>query len=119
MLIEIRDDVIWAKHLMADPDLYHAVLNLRENETMRLSVDGVVGKWTKMRTGSDGRPTPGIKPIGAMATVWKRLQQRRGEKIAVRRPDDEGDAWLRMADMTFEEWYSAEDEEAFGDLRPL
>ncbi|EHK57462.1 hypothetical protein [Allomesorhizobium alhagi] len=119
MLIEIRDDVIWAKHLKASPALYNAVVNLPEEETINLAVDGIVGKWARMRTGADGRPTLGIKPVGAMATVWKRLQERRGEKVRVSWPDDEEDAWLRLADTTFEEWYSAEDEEAFGDLRPL
>jgi hypothetical protein len=119
MLVEIRDDVIWAKHLARDPILYKTIINLADGETIRLSVDGIVGKWAKMRTGSDGRPTPGIKPVGAMATVWKRLQARRGEKVRVTWPDAEEAAWLRLADLTFEEWYSAEDEEAFGDLQPL
>ncbi len=119
MQIEIRDDVIWAKHLRASRALYDAVIKLPEDETISLMVDGIVGKWAKMRVGADGRPTQGIKPVGAMATVWKRLQQRRGEKVSVSWPDDEEDAWLRLADMTFEEWCSAEDEEAFGDLQPL
>ena len=119
MLMEIRDNSIWARHVKAAPDLYNAIIMLREGETIRLKVDGIVGKWEKMRTGKDGRPTTGIKPIGAMATVWNRMQARRGEKVDVSWPDDEGDAWLKMADKTFEEWYSAEDEEAFGDLQPL
>jgi hypothetical protein len=119
MLIEIKDDVIWARHLKSNEALYHAVLGLGDDEKIRLSVDGVIGSWAKMRTGSDGRPTQGIKPVGAMATVWKRLQARRGEKIVVRWPDDEDDAWLRLADASFDEWYSAEDEEAFGDLQPI
>ncbi|PWK63881.1 hypothetical protein [Aminobacter sp. AP02] len=119
MLIEIRDDVIWAKHLRANPALYNTVLNLAPEETINLSVDGIFGKWAKMRTGADGRSTLGLKPVGAMATVWQRLQERRGEKVHVHWPDNEDDAWLRLADMTFEEWYSAEDEEAFGDLQPL
>ena len=119
MLIEIRDGVIWAKHLKASPALYNEVVDLPDEETISLAIDGIVGKWARMRTGADGHPTLGIKPVGAMATVWKRLQERRGEKVRVSWPDDEEDAWLRLADATFEEWYSAEDEEAFGNLRPL
>ena len=118
MLVEIRDDVIWAKHLKSNSALYNAVVDLGENEKIRLSVDGIIGSWAKMRTGSDGRPTQGLKPVGAMATVWKRLQARRGQKIVIRWPDEEDDALLRLADATFEEWYSAEDEEAFGELQP-
>lgn len=119
MLIEIRDDVIWAKHLKASPSLYETVVNLAPEETISLSVDGIVGTWAKMRTGADGRPTLGLKPVGAMATVWKRLQERRGDRIQINWPDEETDPLLRLADMTFDEWYSAEDEEAFGELRPL
>ncbi len=119
MLIEVRDDVIWAKHLKDDPSLYGQVIALKDDEIIRLKVDGIVGNWAKMRTGGDGRPTLGIKPIGAMARVWARLQKRRGEKITLGRPEDEDDPLLRLADATFEEWYSAEDEEAFGELRPL
>ena len=119
MQVEIRDDVIWAKHLRESPALYKAVVDLPDGETISLAVDGIVGKWARMRTGRDGRPTLGIRPVGAMATVWSRMQERRGQKVNVAWPDDEDDAWLRLADITFEEWYSAEDEEAFGDLQPL
>lgn len=119
MFVEIRDDVIWARHLKDSPALYDAVIRLADDEIIRLSVDGIVGKWARMRTGSDGRPTLGLKPVGAMAAVWKRFQQRRGEKVRIVWPDDEDDAWLQMANLTFDEWHSAEDEEAFGDLQPL
>ncbi len=119
MLLEIRDDVIWAKHLKGDPSLYRKVVSLEEGQSIRLNVDGIVGTWAKMNTGSDGRPTQGIKPLGAMASVWARLQKRRGDKIQVKWPDDEEDALLLLADATFDEWYTAEDEEAFGELRQI
>lgn len=119
MLVEIRDDVIWARHLKPNRKLYDKVVNLPADAEIRLAVDGIVGKWAKMKRGADGRPTQGIKPIGAMATVWKRLQVRRGEKVSIDLVDIEDEAWLRLADSSFDEWYSAEDEEAYGDLRPL
>lgn len=119
MLMEIRDDVIWAKHLKASPELYDAVVNLEENEIIRLSVDGIIGRWARMRTGKDGRPTLGLKPVGAMAQVWKRMQERRGEKVPLDWPEGPPDPWLQMADASFVEWRSAEDEEAYGELRPL
>jgi hypothetical protein len=119
MLIEIRDDVIWAKHLKRDATLYDRVASLKDDEIITLEVEGTIGKWARMRTGSDGRPTMGIKPIGAMATVWARLQKRRGEKVRIGLPNKDDDALMRLADATFEEWYSAEDEEAYGELRPL
>ncbi|MEQ1932136.1 MAG: hypothetical protein ABL957_16610, partial [Parvularculaceae bacterium] len=75
--------------------------------------------WARMRPGRDGRPTMGLKPIGAMAEVWARYQLRRGELVSLEWPDAEDDPLLRMADETFDEWRSAEDEAAYGDLRPL
>ncbi len=119
LILEIRDDVIWMKHLKRDRELYAAVSDLADEETITLRADKIVGKWARMKTGRDGRPTYGIKPVGAMARVWAGMQKRRGEKIRLELPDDEGDAYLRYADQTFVEWYSAEDEEAFGDLQPL
>jgi hypothetical protein len=119
MLMEVKDNVIWAKHLQSDAGLHAAVLNLKEDQKIRLSVDGIVGDWVKMRTGKDGRPVQGIKPSGAMVAVWDRLQKRRGEKVRIDRPDREPDPTLQLADLTFQEWYTAEDEEAFGELRPL
>ena len=119
MLIEIRDNVIWARHLERDPSLHDEIVALGENETVRLRVDGIVGTWAKMRSGADGRPTLGIRPVGAMASVWARLQKRRGEKVLLERPSDTPGPLLERADRTFEEWYSAEDEEAYGELRPI
>lgn len=119
MLMEIRDDVIWARHLTASPEIYEAVLRMSDEDIIRLSVDGIVGDWARMRTGKDGRPTLGIKPVGAMAEVWKRMQSRRGDRVRLALPGDEADPWMKIADIAFEEWYSAEDEEAYGDLKPL
>lgn len=119
MQIEIRDDVIWAKQLRADAHLYDTIIRLEDDETIRLDVNGISGSWRKMKTGRDGRPTLGIKPVGAMADVWRRLQAKRGGYVNIGWPDDEGDEFLRLADKTFIEWYSAEDEEAFRDLQPL
>ncbi|MBX3579608.1 MAG: hypothetical protein KF723_20575 [Rhizobiaceae bacterium] len=119
VMMEIRDNVIWAKHVKADARLYETVMKLPEFETIKLSVDGIKGEWEKMKLGSDGRPVAGIKPIGSMADVWKRWQVRRGEKVAVELPGTDPDPFLKLADRTFEEWYSAEDEEAYGELRPL
>jgi len=119
MLMEIRDNVIWAKHLRPDTKLQTAVLDLKDDETIKLSVDGIVGDWIKMRTGKDGRPVQGIKPSGAMIAVWDRMQKRRGEKVPVDWPESAPDPALQLADLTFQEWYTAEDEEAFGELRPL
>lgn len=119
MFVEIRDDVLWLKQLKDAPDLFEAASRLPAGEVLTLRVDGIVGKWARMRQGRDGRPTKGLKPIGAMAEVWARLQRRRGELVTLEWPGAEDDPLLRLADETFDEWRSAEDEAAYGELRPL
>jgi hypothetical protein len=68
-----------------------------------------------MRDDKDGRPTKGIKPIGPMKEIWKRLQSRRGELVEVREVRT-ADTYLSALRGTLSEWNSPEDEEAFRDL---
>jgi len=117
MLFEIRDDVIWFKHLKHNPLLFERVARLDEGESVTLSVDGTHGRWVRMRRGRDGRPTYGIKPVGEMAKVWASLQSRRGKKVRLELPDYSDDEFLKLASETFTEWLSPEDEEAFAHLQ--
>ncbi len=45
------------------------------------------------------------------------LQTRRGEKGWADMSGSEPDPTLQLADVSFQEWYTAEDEKAFGGLR--
>lgn len=119
MFIEIRDNVIWFKQVKAEPGLHGRLVALGEGEQITLKVDNIEGRWARMRTGRDGRPTDGIKPVGAMAAVWARLQARRGELVRLEIPDSKRDDYLAGLDESLDEWLSAEDEEAFGDLQPI
>lgn len=119
MNMEVRDDVIWFKHLREHQAILAAVQGLAEGQAIMLKVDGVVGKWVRMRSGKDGRPTFGIKPEGAMAKTWAGMQKRRGQFVNIELDGRQADPFLVMADKTFVEWYSAEDEEAYRDLQPL
>ncbi|HRH21479.1 MAG TPA: hypothetical protein PLE81_12685 [Brevundimonas sp.] len=86
---EIRDFVIWHKHLHGDPTLAARVAALRPGQTIRLAVDGVAGSWRKMDQGKDGRPTPGIRPLGAAQQFWRELyKSRRGAVVSVSLIDD-------------------------------
>jgi len=81
----VSDYVIWAKHIHDDPELVQRVLVMWAGETIQLEVDGVRGTWRKMDDGSDGRPTPGIRPIGAAQEVWRYLyKRRRGELVSLK-----------------------------------
>jgi hypothetical protein len=113
--IEIRDDSIWLNHIEGGKVLKDRIMSLAAGEIIELEVDGIVGAWEKMRDGKDGRSTLGIKPIGPMKTIWKRLQKRRGEVIEVREVRT-ADAYLEALGGTLSEWNSPEDEEAFRDL---
>jgi len=81
----VSDYVIWAKHIHDDPELVQRVLAKWAGETIQLEVDGVRGVWRKMDDGADGRPTPGIRPIGAAQEVWRYLyKRRRGDVVSLK-----------------------------------
>lgn len=111
----LTDFAIWFKHVEGDT----LVLRLRElkaEEEISLEVDGVVGRWIRMKTGSDGRPTEGIRPHGSMKKVWSGwYKKRRGNTLALREVPV-ADGYLAAVSKLFPEWESPEDEEAFRDL---
>lgn len=113
--VEISDDAIWAKQIEGGKALKDRILSLDPGEVIELEVDGIVGRWERMRDGKDGRPTTGIKPIGPMKEIWKGLQARRGNVVEVRQVQT-ADAYLAALSETLTEWNSPEDEEAFRDL---
>jgi hypothetical protein len=113
--VQISDDTIWAKQIEGGKALKDKILSLAPGEVIELEVDGIVGRWEKMRNGRDGRATTGLKPIGPMKEIWKRLQSRRGEVVEVRQVRT-ADAYLAALSETMTEWNSPEDEEAFRDL---
>jgi len=80
----ISDYVIWTKHIHDDSALADRLARLGEGQTVELRIDGVVGAWLKMRNGADGRPTPGLKPLGRTQTFWNELfKSRRGEVVSL------------------------------------
>ena len=113
--VRISDIAIWFKHVES-PDLQARLRSLRDEEYINLETDGVVGRWVRMKTGKDGRPTEAIRPEGSMKDVWgKWYNSRRGETVPlreVRLADD----YLKNISTLFPEWDSKEDEEACRDL---
>jgi len=80
----ISDYVIWAKHIHDDASLTARVLGMRAGETIELEIDGERGAWRKMDNGKDGRPTPGLRPIGAAQDHWRELyKSRRGQVVSL------------------------------------
>jgi hypothetical protein len=111
----INDDVIWVKNIEGGEELRHRILAMKPGQVIDLEVDGVVGKWARMRTGSDGRPANGIKPIAEMREVWAHLRKRRA-KVAAIREVVAADSYLASVSKTLDEWNSAADDEAYRDL---
>ena len=84
-LVEVRDDVLWAKHIHGNDPLKTEITELRAGCLIELEIDGFLGTWKKMADGKDGRPTFGIKPLGPAQTRWHELQDRRGACVTIQK----------------------------------
>jgi hypothetical protein len=81
---EVRDYVIWAKHVHGDAALRDELLALEAGALITLAVDGRVGTWVKMSNGKTGAPTPGLKALGAARDHWHDLfRNRRGAVVEI------------------------------------
>jgi hypothetical protein len=113
--LSIEDTTIWFSHVK-DAKLRRRLNDLREEDAIHLVADGVVGRWTRMKRGKDGRPTAGIKPDGEMKKIWNDwFRSRKGEEIVVQEVRI-ADDYLKEGSVLFSEWSTPEDEEAFRDL---
>lgn len=114
-LIRINDRTVWFKHVH-NPATRARLEQLGEDEAIFLSVDGVVGRWRRMKQGRNPHPTPGIKPDANMKAVWNEwFKNRRGEAVELHEVTL-ADDYLAATSALFSEWNSPEDEEAFRDL---
>ena len=71
--VEVRDHVLWTKHIRGNEVLKADIDGLSERSQIDLEVDGCRGTWQKMNAGPSGRPTPGIKPLGPARLHWHTL----------------------------------------------
>ncbi len=113
--VRINDDAVWVKSVEGSPELQTRIKSLKAGEVLDLEVDGIVGKWERMRDGRDGRPTFGIRPIGEMRQVWARLRKASRTTVPVREVIV-ADTYLASLAPTLNEWDSGEDAEAYRDL---
>jgi len=114
-MIKIVDDAIWISHIEGDPALQARLSALAPGDFVDLEIDGIVGRWQRMKHGRDGRPTLGIKPVAEMREVWARMRKKPRKLVSLREVRT-ADAYLRSLGGRMEEWESAEDEAAFRDL---
>ncbi|MDB5438743.1 MAG: hypothetical protein JWM33_1170 [Caulobacteraceae bacterium] len=81
--VTITDFAIWTKHVHG-AKLGSRLSALRAGETVDLRIAGETGLWIKMSDGKDGRPTPGLRPVGKAKDFWRQLYEtRRGELVDI------------------------------------
>lgn len=113
--LEITDVAIWFKHVHAK-DLLSKLQSLAPEDEIVLSVDRVVGRWQRLRTGKDGRPVHAIRPVGPMKAVWNTwYKSRKGQRVDIHAVQLADEFLSATADL-MSEWSSEEDESAFRDL---
>jgi hypothetical protein len=113
--IEISDVAIWFKHVHAR-SLLTRLQALEPEGEITLSVNNIIGRWKRMKTGKDGRFVHAIRPIGPMKQVWQDwYKTRKGERVDVQEVQL-ADEFLTATVNLMAEWSSAEDESAFCDL---
>lgn len=72
--VEVRDHVIWTKHIHGSRELQMTLDRLPAEQTLILRVAGEVGTWRKMRrNATTGAGTPGLQPVGPAASRWRTL----------------------------------------------
>ena len=82
--VEVRDHVLWTKHIRGDEALKTTLNALSERNEIDLEVDGCHGTWQKMNDGRSGQPTPGMKPLGPARSHWHALvRDRLGSIITI------------------------------------
>ena len=114
--VRINDDAIWLKHVEGDPRLGQRIRSMAAGDVLDLEVNGVVGRWERMRDGKDGRPTFGIRPVAEMKDVWARFRRSATGSIVDVREVTTADAYLAALGPLLSEWDSPEDELAYRDL---
>lgn len=72
--VEVRDRVIWTKHIHGDEALREKLSSLPAGSSVQLRVAGREGFWRKMKDNqTTGTPTPGLSPIGPARSLWSNL----------------------------------------------
>ncbi len=103
----IRDDAVWVKHIEQDENLVKKIVNLPQNQQIKLIVDGKPVLFQKMRDGADGRPTHGLRPHPSFKGFWKAMQERRGEEVTVSAEENVvSDPYLASVSVLLSEWDS-------------
>ncbi len=113
--VQVTDNSMWPKHINS-AEMAAYLGKLAPEQEVTLETGGVIGRWQRMRNGSDGRETLGLRPIGAMKEIWNEWYRlEKGKRVSIRLVNTV-DEHLAASSVLFSEWLGDEDEEAFRDL---
>ena len=115
--VEVRDHVLWTKHIQGDDALKATLNTLGEGSQIELEVDGLLGAWQKMNDGRGGQPTPGIKPVGPARSHWHALvRDRLGSMVTIAPASTVQDSATERDQQSFEAvWAQLQQKVAPGD----
>ncbi len=116
--LKIADHAVWLRHMINGDHIAKHISGLPENAPVALQVDGKPILFRKMRNGSDGRPTAGIRPDESFKAYWTTLyNERRGEEVSVELGEvPPSDPYLAAVGALLSEWTSPADDAAYNDL---
>ena len=97
--VEVRDRMIWTKHVHDDEGLRTRLEKTAAEQTVRLTVNGVAGTWRKVKDDPTRGPVGAFNPLDeASKRLWSDLfERRRGELVPL--------AWAESP----EQWSDASD----------
>jgi hypothetical protein len=88
-LVEVKDFVLWPKHIHGDAAMRDRLLALAAGEIAHLIVHDFAGAWVRMENSKTGAPMPGLKPVGPARARWHDLyRERRGDLVEIREPGE-------------------------------
>ena len=115
--VEVRDHVLWTKHIRGDDTLKVTLNALSERSQIDLEVDGYRGTWQKMDDGRNGQPTAGLKPLEPARSHWHTLvRNTMGRVVTIALASDAQNAATGRDEQSFEEvWAQIQRNVAPGD----
>jgi hypothetical protein len=122
--LNVRHNAIWAKHIDNGPHIVEAICRLEANAPLTLRLDKRAVVFRKMRDGTDGRPTLGLRADDSSKDFWNTIYAtRRGDVIEIELDTERNqsvhghpDAYLANLPPLLSEWDSEEDNLAYNDL---
>jgi hypothetical protein len=117
--VEVRDLMLWTKHVHGDVDLAQRLEALPPGKTVRMRVAGKSGVWEKVNAAA-------LRPIGDLKSSWRNLYKtKRGQLVELALEEPANDwpsatnaerdaAWTAFKALTKAGWRSDGDSEPLG-----